>query len=82
MLEKNQDVKYFPAYKVNVESTLGAGNSFKADAVYTLSKNYNDDDIVKTAAAIAAAASMHFPIANTPPTLALVKQIMAERPSL
>lgn len=72
---KGKDIKYFPPYRVKIESTLGAGDSFKAGAVYALSKHYNDDDIVKTASAVAAAACMHFPIAENPPTLELVEQI-------
>lgn len=72
-------IKYFSPYKVNVMSTLGAGDSFKAGAVYALSKNFSDDDIVKMSCAVAAAACMHFPIADTPPTLELVEQILHSR---
>ncbi len=72
----DQEIKYFTPYKVKIQSTLGAGDSFKAGAVYALSKHYSDDDIVKTASAVAAAACMHWPIAEYPPTLELVNQIL------
>lgn len=73
---KGHEIQYFTPYRVTIESTLGAGDSFKAGCVYALAKHLPDDDIVKTASAVAAAACMHFPIADTPPTLELIQSIM------
>jgi sugar/nucleoside kinase (ribokinase family) len=44
---KGEKIKSFEPYKVNIVSTLGAGDTFKAGCVYALSKGMRDDDIVK-----------------------------------
>lgn len=74
---KGQDVKTFTPYRIQIESTLGAGDSFKAGATYALAKGANDDEIVKLACATAAASCMHYPICEQPPTKALLSEIMA-----
>lgn len=56
-------------YKVDVVSTLGAGDSFKAGAIYALYKGMSDSEIVSFASATAAVACSNFPIAVNPPTL-------------
>lgn len=65
--------KMCPAFKVDVVSTLGAGDSFKAGAVYGLYKGLDDDTLVKTACAVAGAAVEKFPIALYPPTVKILK---------
>jgi len=70
------EVKEFNAYKVNVVSTLGAGDSFKAGCVYALMQGYDDDKIVSFAAATAAVACTKFPIGLNPPTLEEVERLM------
>lgn len=69
-------VKRMPAFKTDVVSTLGAGDSFKAGCVYALFKGLGDDDTVRFAAATAACAVAHFPIPLDPPTLERIHQIM------
>lgn len=66
---KGQDIQRFAPYKVNVVSTLGAGDSFKAGAVYGLLKGMSDTDIVSFASATAAVACCGFPLWLNPPTL-------------
>ena len=73
---KGQPAKSFPAYKVNVESTLGAGDSFKAGTIYAMNKGMTDDEIVKFACATAACACCSFPIPLNPPTLEKIENIM------
>ena len=64
------------AFKVDVVSTLGAGDSFKAGAVYGLYKGLDDDTLVKTACAVAGAAVEKFPIALYPPTVKDIEKLM------
>ena len=68
--------KICPAFKVDVVSTLGAGDSFKAGAVYGLYKGLDDDTLVKTACAVAGAAVEKFPIALYPPTVKDIEKLM------
>jgi sugar/nucleoside kinase (ribokinase family) len=73
-----QDVKKFTPYKVEVASTLGAGDSFKAGVIYGMSKCMDDATLVRFASATAAAACMNYPIARNPPTLKLISEIAGE----
>ncbi|MCL1819075.1 MAG: carbohydrate kinase family protein [Oscillospiraceae bacterium] len=70
------EVKEFDAYKVDVVSTLGAGDSFKAGCIYALMRGYDDDTTVRFAAAVAAVACTKFPIGLNPPTLSEVEALM------
>ncbi len=64
---KGGEIKRFTPYKVNVHSTLGAGDSFKAGCVYALAQGMEDESLVSFASAVAAAAISHFPIPLYPP---------------
>lgn len=66
---------HFKPYSINVVSTLGAGDSFKAGCIYALLHNKNDDDTVRFAAATAACACTVFPLPLNPPTLDQVKAL-------
>ncbi|SDO10139.1 PfkB family carbohydrate kinase [Acetanaerobacterium elongatum] len=68
-MRRGGEVKYMPAFKAEVVSTLGAGDTFKAGCVYALYKGMSDEDTVRFAAATAASAVEHFPIPLDPPTL-------------
>lgn len=76
---KGQEPKYFKPYSLNIVSTLGAGDSFKAGTVYALYSKMTDDDTVKFACAVSALACTKFPIALNPPTLAEVEQLIKKR---
>ena len=70
------EVNEFNAYKVDVVSTLGAGDSFKAGCIYALMQGYDDDKTVRFAGAVAAVACTKFPIGANPPTLSEVEGLM------
>lgn len=76
---KNESLKAFPAFKVDVESTLGAGDSFKAGTIYGLYKGFSDEKLVAFATATAAHSCAHFPISLNPATLPAVEKIIASR---
>jgi len=76
---KGQPPKRFKPYSVDVVSTLGAGDCFKAGTVYALFNGMNDDDTVKFASAAAAVACTKYPIALNPPTLSEVKALTETR---
>ena len=71
---RGNDVKEFNAYKVDVVSTLGAGDTFKAGCIYSLMHGYDDDKTVKFASALAAVACTKFPLGLNPPQLYEVEQ--------
>lgn len=72
---KGHQPKYFKPFSLNVISTLGAGDSFKAGTIYALYKQMNDEDTVKFACAAAGTACTKFPISINPPTLSEVKSL-------
>lgn len=74
---KAQPQRKVPAYRVKAESTLGAGDTFKAGCTYALLHNMGDEETVRFAAACAAAAVMKFPIPLHPPTLERIFAIQA-----
>lgn len=76
---KGEVVKRFTPYKVDIVSTLGAGDSFKAGAVYALLKGMSDIDIVSFACATAAVACRNFPLALNPPTLEEISALQNSR---
>lgn len=75
---KGQDIKYCDGCKVDVVSTLGAGDCFKAGTIYGLYKGYDDDKLVKYACAVAGDACTKFPISLNPPTLNKVVELVSK----
>lgn len=73
---KGQKIKTFPAYQVEVKSTLGAGDSFKAGTIYGLSKGMSDDDVVRYACAVAGVAIQKYPISEYPPEISEVEELI------
>lgn len=73
-----QAVQRLAPYRVAVESTLGAGDSFKAGVIYALARGMGDSERVRFAAATAAAACMRYPIALNPPTLARIAEVAGQ----
>ena len=59
--------------KVNVTSTLGAGDVFRAGIVYGLVREQSDSECVEFATALAALCCTRFPIADHAPSLAEVE---------
>ncbi len=73
---KGQSPKYFKPYSLNIISTLGAGDSFKAGTVFALYNKMSDEDVVKYASAVAGIACTRFPISKNPPTLKEVEELV------
>jgi sugar/nucleoside kinase (ribokinase family) len=69
----DDDIKTAVPFKVDVVSTLGAGDTFKAGCTYALFRKMSDDDLVAFASACAATACTRFPIAFNPPTIGEVR---------
>ena len=72
---KGQVMRRFTPFRVDVISTLGAGDSFKAGVIYAMSKGMDDSMLVRFASATAAAACMNYPIAEKPPSLEEIARI-------
>ena len=66
---KDSEIKSMKPFPVEVKSTLGAGDTFKAGCVYGLIKNLPDDDLVRFASACSAIAISRFPLPLNPPRL-------------
>lgn len=75
---KGEAVKRMKPFPVEVKSTLGAGDTFKAGCVYALLKNMADDDLVRFASACSGIAISRFPLPLNPPTLAEVNALIAK----
>ncbi len=75
---KGQGIQKLSPYQVDVVSTLGAGDSFKAGVIYAMSKSMDDAMLVRFASATAAAACMNYPIARFPPNLQEIAEIADE----
>ncbi len=73
---KGQPMKKMLPFSVEVKSTLGAGDTFKAGCVYGLLHGMNDDEIVRFASACSAIAISRFPLPLNPPTMEEVKELL------
>ncbi len=76
---KGERMKRFSPYNVDVVSTLGAGDSFKAGVLYGLLKGMDDDRIVSFASATAAVACSNYPIPLYPPTLYQIQKLQNKK---
>jgi len=74
---KGGAVRRMKPFPVEVRSTLGAGDTFKAGCVYGLLQNMADDDLVRFASACSGIAISRFPLPLNPPTLAEVNGLIA-----
>ena len=66
---KSEPVRTFQPFKVDVASTLGAGDTFKAGCTYALANGMNDDELVRFASACAAVAVSRYPMQLDPPKI-------------
>ena len=73
---KGQPMKRMTPFSVEVKSTLGAGDTFKAGCVYGLLHGMTDDEIVRFASACSAIAISRFPLPLNPPTMDEVKELL------
>lgn len=75
---KGEPRKELPPFKIDVVSTLGAGDTFKAGCTYALYKGMNDLDTVRFASACSGVACTRFPLPLNPPTLPEVQALLAK----
>ena len=75
---KGGGISRMKAFDVEVKSTLGAGDTFKAGCVYGLLHQMSDDELVRFASACSAVAISRFPLPLCPPTLAEVEKLISE----
>lgn len=73
---KEQEIQRLKPFQVKVRSTLGAGDTFKAGAIYGVFKGMKDEEVVKFAAATAGTVCSRFPLALNPPSLELIKNLI------
>ena len=66
-------------FDVEVRSTLGAGDTFKAGCVYGLLHGMSDGDLVRFASACSAIAISRFPLPLNPPRLEEVQALTGKR---
>ena len=74
---KGEEIHKMKPFMVEVKSTLGAGDTFKAGCVYGLLKGMKDEALVRFASACSAIAISRFPLPLNPPTLKEVNELLA-----
>lgn len=72
-------IKQMPTFKVEVKSTLGAGDTFRGGILHGIYEGYSDEETVRFASALAACVISRFPMALNPPTMEEVREMMASR---
>ena len=77
---KGQPGKTMKPFSVEVKSTLGAGDTFKAGCIYGLLAGMEDDELVRFASACSAIAISRFPLPLFPPTLEEVNELIRSQP--
>ena len=73
---KGEAIHRMMPFSVEVRSTLGAGDTFKAGCVYGILHGMQDDDLVRFAAACSAIAVSRFPLPKNPPKLEEVSRLL------
>lgn len=73
---KGQPMRRMKPFSVEVKSTLGAGDTFKAGCIYGLLHGMEDEELVRFASACSGIAISRFPLPLNPPTLEDVKELM------
>ena len=73
---KGGPLKRMKPFDVEVKSTLGAGDTFKAGCVYGLLHGMNDDELVRFASACSAIAISRFPLPKHPPRITEVQELI------
>ena len=73
---KGEEIHYMKPFDVEVKSTLGAGDTFKAGCVYALLHGMSDEETVRFASACSGIAISRFPLPLNPPKLEEVKKIL------
>jgi Sugar kinases, ribokinase family len=74
-----QAARRCPTYRVAAESTLGAGDSFRAACIYGLRQGMGDDEMADFACAVAGCACERYPLPANIPTLERVEALRKTR---
>lgn len=74
---KGEPIRHMKPFDIEVQSTLGAGDTFKAGCLYALANGMSDEEIVRFASACSAIAISRFPLPLNPPTMDEVKALLA-----
>ena len=74
---RGMSAKKMPVFKVDVKSSLGAGDTFKAGCVYGLFKGMDDYSLVRFASACSAVAISRYPLPLNPPKLDEVQKLFS-----
>ena len=72
---KGEPVHRMKPFSVEVRSTLGAGDTFKAGCVYGLLRGMEDGELVRFASACSAVAISRFPLPLNPPRLEEIQKL-------
>ena len=75
---RGQAIRRMKPFPVEVKSTLGAGDTYKAGCVYALLQGMEDEELVRFASACSGIAISRFPLPLNPPTLAEVEALIAK----
>ena len=75
---KGGSVRRMKPFSVDVRSTLGAGDTYKAGCVYALLRGMGDDELVRFAGACSGVAISRFHLPLNPPTLEEVNALIAK----
>ena len=73
---KGEEIYQMKPFPVEVKSTLGAGDTFKAGCVYGLLHGMSDKELVRFASACSAVAISRFPMPLHPPRLEEVRALI------
>ncbi len=76
---KGGEIHRMKPFSVDVKSTLGAGDTFKAGCVYAILRGMPDEDLVRFASACSAVAVSRFPLPLHPPALKEVQALIHSR---
>ncbi|MBR6752783.1 MAG: carbohydrate kinase family protein [Clostridia bacterium] len=75
---KGEEIKRMKPFDVEVKSTLGAGDTYKAGCVYALLHNMSDEETVRFASACSGIAISRFPLPLHPPRLEEVNALISK----
>ena len=76
---KGEAIHRMKPFSVEVKSTLGAGDTFKAGCVYGLLHGMQDEELVRFASACSAVAISRFPLPLHPPALEEVHSLLGAK---
>lgn len=75
---RGEEIRRMKPFPVEVRSTLGAGDTYKAGCVYALLQGMGDEELVRFASACSGIAISRFPLPLHPPVLPEVEALIAQ----